>query len=162
MVHRAIIDIGQTWTNLRNLVVQGTFLCPPQSSEHTDSPGGYPCPNLYAPTPFAMTPGTTPLPSPKLAHATFSGLQGMATVHPTFPNDRPSTPMQSATGLTSIAEIPSHKARHMDPVRLAKRAERKRLAAYCLKPRFDYAFGSWAPERLYWSFEGEFSYTFYQ
>jgi hypothetical protein len=42
----------------------------------------------------------------------------------------------------------------MDPVRLAKRAERKRLAAYCLKPRFDYAFGSWAPEKLYWSFEG--------
>jgi hypothetical protein len=125
------------------------------SKSGIDRIGGYPCPNLYAPTPFATTPGHTPLPSPKMSHATFSGLQGMATVQPTFPNDRPTTPLQPLTlGLTAFPEVPTHKSRHTDPARLAQRAERKRLCAYALKPRFDYAFGSWAPEKLDWSFEG--------
>jgi hypothetical protein len=71
---------------------------------------------------------------------------------PSFPHDRPTTPVQPE--LSSIPTISSYRVRHIDPVKLAQRAERKRLAAYALKPRFEYAFGSWAPEVLKWNFEG--------
>lgn len=73
---------------------------------------------------------------------------------PSFPHDRPTTPVQPE--MSSIPTISPYKTRHLDPVKLAQRAERKRLAAYALKPRFEYAFGSWAPEVLKWNFEGIF------
>jgi len=81
----------------------------------------------------------------------------MAPVTPSFPNDRASTPVQPE--LTSIPTISPYKVRHVDPAKLAQRAERKRVAAYALKPRFEYAFGSWAPEVLKWNFEGEPSFN---
>jgi len=71
---------------------------------------------------------------------------------PISPNDRPTTPVQPE--LSSIPTISPYKTRHIDPAKLAQRAERKRLAAYALKPRFEYAFGPWAPEVLKWNFEG--------
>jgi hypothetical protein len=36
-----------------------------------------------------------------------------------------------------------------------ERLERKRLADYSLKPRFDYAFGSWGGEQWRWLVDGE-------
>jgi hypothetical protein len=56
--------------------------------------------------------------------------------------------------MTSIPTISAYKTRHVDPVKLAQRVERHRISQYALKPRFDYAFGSWAPEVLKWNFEG--------
>lgn len=76
----------------------------------------------------------------------------MAPVVPSFPNDRPTTPIQPE--LSSIPTISAYKTRHVDPAKIAQRAERYRLASYALKPRFEYAFGPWAPKVLKWSFEG--------
>lgn len=76
----------------------------------------------------------------------FSGLQGMAAADAA----KPAAP----AAMSTIPTIPSYRAKHADPVKMHERAERKRLADYALKPRFEYAFGAWAPEELRWSMEG--------
>lgn len=73
----------------------------------------------------------------------FSGLQGLA-----------ATQLEKPTSFNTMT-IPSYKSRHVDSGKVHERAERKRLADYALKPRFEYAFGSWAPEDLRWSMDGE-------
>lgn len=78
---------------------------------------------------------------------TFSGLQAMAAVE----NEKAA----AGAGLGSIPTIPSFKAKHPDPAKVHERAERQRLADYALKPRFEYAFGGWAPEQIRWTMEGE-------
>ena len=77
----------------------------------------------------------------------FSGLQAFAAAQ-NAQSDKPTT--------FNTMTIPSYRSRHTDPVKVSERAERKRLADYALKPRFEYAFGSWAPEELRWSMEGRF------
>ena len=79
----------------------------------------------------------------------FSGLQGFAATqaaHTRQSSDKPNA--------LNTMTIPSYRSKHADPAKVQERAERKRLADYALKPRFEYAFGSWAPEELRWSMDG--------
>ena len=128
LVHPAIIAAGEFWSHsdvLRRLVIQGMsnyFVAAYKS-------GGFPCPNLSAPTPFFLTPVSTPCHSPG--------------------------PVNGA--LSNIPFLSMTKPKPIDPIKLDERAERKRLAEYCLKPRFEYAFGSWAPEELRWRLDGKFT-----
>ena len=46
----------------------------------------------------------------------------------------------------------------IDEERLKAPAERKRLADYTLKPRFDFAFGSWGAEEIVWRLDGEYTW----
>lgn len=98
------------------------------------TPGGFPCPNLTAPTPFSLTPATTPAPSPGPHKTTFGALPGMP-----------------FSGLPALSTI---KPKVADDHRFKDREERRRLADYSLKPRLDYAFGSWGVEELRWRFDG--------
>ncbi|EIW70384.1 hypothetical protein TREMEDRAFT_15540, partial [Tremella mesenterica DSM 1558] len=126
-VHPVIIAAGQRWAAegvLRKLMVQG----------------GFPCPNLSAPTPFSLTPATTPCPSPGPTRATFGSFTGLS-------------------GLSSLPALSTTKPKVIDEAKAHERAERKRLAEYSLKPRFDFAFASWGVEILEWSFEGRFTPT---
>lgn len=97
--------------NLRKLTIQG----------------GYPIPNLTAPTP-QVTPFSTPLPSPsiKSMNGYFSGLPALSSTKP----------------------LPAPGAND-------ERKEKTRLAQYRLQPRFAFAFEGWHAQELRWSFEGE-------
>lgn len=88
-------------------------------------------PNLSAPTPFVLTPATSPCPSPGPTFGSFPGF---------------------ATGLPNLS-LTKPKAKKVDDNKVA-RDERKRLADYNLKPRFEWAFGSWGVEHVAWSFDG--------
>lgn len=81
----------------------------------------------------------------------FSGLQGLAATQAMQSSDTPNA--------LNTMTIPSYRSKHADPAKVHERAERKRLADYALKPRFEYAFGSWAPEELRWSMDGTLSPT---
>ncbi|ORX35800.1 hypothetical protein BD324DRAFT_80738 [Kockovaella imperatae] len=124
LVHDAIIQAGHQWAmheSLRKLVIQG----------------GFPCPNLTAPTPFNLTPATTPASSPGPHRTTFGTL---------------------ASALPSLSTI-KPKAKVVDEDRLKARAERQRLAEYTLKPRFEFAFGSWGAESIHWRLDGRYTST---
>lgn len=103
--------------------------------------GGFPCPNLTAPTPFALTPAATPCPSPGPARTTF-GLQDASSKH---------HPAPFISGLSALSTI---KPKTVDDDRLKAREERKRQAQYTLKPRFEYAFGKWPVQELKWRLDG--------
>jgi hypothetical protein len=55
------------------------------------------------------------------------------------------------SGLPALSTI---KPKVADDHRFKDREERRRLADYSLKPRLDYAFGSWGVEELRWRFDG--------
>lgn len=78
----------------------------------------------------------------------FSSLQTMAAAHAEKHH-------HTSSALGTIPTIPSYRSKHTDPAKVHERADRKRLADYALKPRFEYAFGSWAPEELRWSMYGQ-------
>ncbi|KAL7421601.1 hypothetical protein Q5752_003370 [Cryptotrichosporon argae] len=131
LVHPAIIAAGQEWSRrgvLRKLVLQG----------------GYPCPNLTAPTPYAVTPAHTPLPSPGLGK-TFASLS------------RPGSPTLKAHSFSTLPALSMTKPKAADDTKVKERAERKRLADYSLKPRFEYAFGTWAVDELVWRLDGGYT-----
>nr|ODN97588.1 hypothetical protein L204_03006 [Cryptococcus depauperatus CBS 7855] len=126
LVHPAVIKAGENWSaagTLRKLVVQG----------------GFPCPNLTAPTPFSLTPAATPCPSPGSTRTTF----GLTELKGGF-----------ASGLPALS---TQKPKPIDEERLKAREERKRQADYMLKPRFGYAFGSWSVEELQWRLDGRYT-----
>ncbi|OWZ81308.1 hypothetical protein C365_00280 [Cryptococcus neoformans Bt85] len=131
LVHPAVIAAGEKWSaagTLRKLVIQG----------------GFPCPNLTAPTPFALTPAATPCPSPGPARTTF-GLQDSSSKH---------HPAPFVSGLSALSTI---KPKTVDEDRLKGREERKRQAEYTLKPRFEYAFGKWSVQELKWRLDGRYT-----
>ncbi|KIR67322.1 hypothetical protein I314_02540 [Cryptococcus bacillisporus CA1873] len=131
LVHPAVIAAGVKWSaagTLRKLVLQG----------------GFPCPNLTAPTPFALTPAATPCPSPGPARTTF-GFQDASSKH---------HPAPFVSGLSALSTI---KPKTIDDDRLKAREERKRQAQYTLKPRFEYAFGKWPVQELKWRLDGRYS-----
>ncbi|KAK8864496.1 hypothetical protein IAR55_001746 [Kwoniella newhampshirensis] len=134
LVHPAIIAAGQNWSrngSLRKLILQG----------------GFPCPNLTAPTPFSLTPAATPCPSPGPNRATFA-------------LSRPGSPTAAKFSQAPFSGLPAlstTKPRPVDEERLKVREERKRLADYTLKPRFEYAFGSWTVEELRWRLDGRYT-----
>ncbi|KIR40608.1 hypothetical protein I307_05408 [Cryptococcus deuterogattii 99/473] len=131
LVHPAVIAAGVKWSaagTLRKLVIQG----------------GFPCPNLTAPTPFALTPAATPCPSPGPARTTF-GLQDASSKH---------HPAPFISGLSALSTI---KPKTVDDDRLKAREERKKQAQYTLKPRFEYAFGEWPVQELKWRLDGRYS-----
>lgn len=144
MVHPAIIGAGEVWRSrgaLRKLVIQGEFksiLIEP-SRHSTDTPGGFPVPNLTAPTPYSLTPAGTPATSPG-PHSHFTG-------H--FPG--------FATGLPSLSLT---KPKVVDETKLKEREERKRLAEYSLKPKWEWAFGTWGVQQVWWTFAGMLFFYF--
>ncbi|WWC70107.1 uncharacterized protein I206_104054 [Kwoniella pini CBS 10737] len=137
LVHPAIIAAGELWSKngtLRKLIVQG----------------GFPVPNLTAPTPFSLTPAATPCPSPGPAKASFSSL---AMSHPASPSAS-----KFGHGLFSgLPALSTTKPKQVDDERLKARAERQRLAEYSLKPRFHYAFGTWTVDELRWRLDGRYT-----
>ena len=96
-------------------------------------------PNLTAPTPFVLTPAASPCPSPGPNYGAFPGF---------------------ATGLPNLSLTKPRTKEDKDKLSAAagrvSREERMRLADYSLKPRFEWAFGSWGVEHVSWSFEGEY------
>ena len=109
----------------------------PQNCTCLDGPGGFPCPNLSAPTPFSLTPAATPCASPGLK-----------------------TSFGSVTSLSALTTLPAlnpTKPRVVHVERLRARAERQRLADYTLKPRFEFAFGTWGSHVIEWRLDGEWS-----
>lgn len=92
-------------------------------------------PNLTAPTPFSVTPAVTPAASPGPSQRSFLGAAG-------FPH----------TGLPNLSLT---KPKPVDEAKLKGRAERKRLAEYTLKPRWEFAFGTWGVTEIRWKFDGE-------
>ncbi|WWC89220.1 uncharacterized protein L201_004138 [Kwoniella dendrophila CBS 6074] len=138
LVHPAIIAAGELWSkngSLRKLVVQG----------------GFPVPNLTAPTPFSLTPATTPCPSPGPHKTTFGSLS----------MSRPTSPTTSKFGhsltTSGLPALSTTKPKPVDEERLKARAERERLAEYSLKPRFEYAFGTWTVDELRWRLDGRYT-----
>lgn len=105
--------------------------------------GGFPCPNLSAPTPFFLTPAATPCGSPgtggRTTFGSISSLSAMTTL--------PSLSMMKPKSMTNNNTDTSERSR--------ARAERKRLAEYSLKPRFEFAFGTWGAETIEWRLDGE-------
>ena len=100
--------------------------------------GGFPCPNLSAPTPFAGTPAATPLPSPGPSKTAFGSALGTA--------------MHSLSAIPSLSlKLP----KMVDNGESRGKADRKREAEYSLKPRFEWAMGSWGAENVEWRFDGE-------
>lgn len=89
-------------------------------------------PNLTPPTPFVLTPAASPCPSPGPSFGAFPGF---------------------ATGLPNLSTTKPKPKDKDDKLKVA-RDERKRLADYELKPRFEFAFGSWGVESVFWSFDG--------
>ncbi|WVF71289.1 hypothetical protein IAT40_006092 [Kwoniella sp. CBS 6097] len=139
LVHPAVIAAGENWSrngSLRKLVVQG----------------GFPCPNLTAPTPFSLTPAATPCPSPGPARGTFGSLSMSRPTSPAHPSGK--FPNGLSSGLPALSTT---KPRPVDEERLKAREERRRLADYTLKPRFEYAFGSWTVEDLRWRLDGRYT-----
>ncbi|WWC62089.1 uncharacterized protein I303_104679 [Kwoniella dejecticola CBS 10117] len=137
LVHPAIIAAGELWSRngtLRKLVVQG----------------GFPVPNLTAPTPFSLTPAATPCPSPGPAKTSFGAL---TMSHPASPSTS-----KFGHGLSSgLPALSTTKPKPIDEERLKARAERQRLAEYSLKPRFEYAFGTWTVKELRWRLDGRYT-----
>ncbi|WVQ99578.1 hypothetical protein IAU59_006714 [Kwoniella sp. CBS 9459] len=139
LVHPAVIAAGENWSrngSLRKLVVQG----------------GFPCPNLTAPTPFSLTPAATPCPSPGPARGTFGSLSMSRPTSPAHPSGK--FPNSLSSGLPALSTT---KPKPVDEERLKAREERRRLADYTLKPRFEYAFGSWTVEDLRWRLDGRYT-----
>ncbi|ODN94249.1 hypothetical protein L198_05105 [Cryptococcus wingfieldii CBS 7118] len=131
LVHPAIIAAGDNWSaagSLRKLVIQG----------------GFPCPNLTAPTPFSLTPAATPCPSPG-PHRTSFGLDSFSSIK---------GPAHLSSGLPALTTT---KPKRVDEERLKARAERRRLADYTLKPRSEYAFGTWSVQELKWRLDGRYT-----
>ncbi|WVQ72467.1 hypothetical protein IAR50_002019 [Cryptococcus sp. DSM 104548] len=131
LVHPAIIAAGDNWSaagSLRKLVIQG----------------GFPCPNLTAPTPFSLTPAATPCPSPG-PHRTNFGLDSFSSIK---------GPAHLSSGLPALTTT---KPKRADEERLKARAERRRLADYTLKPRSEYAFGTWSVQELQWRLDGRYT-----
>ena len=157
---------------LRRLVVQGEWQFK-VAADHC--PGGFPCPNLTSPTPFSITPATTPCPSPGPLKHTF-GASMMSAISSAKPAKSPVTPgspalfpalvspkpMSSASALSAskplstLASASPAKVKN-DEERLKARAERRRLADYSLKPRFEFAFGSWGAEEIVWGLDGRYT-----
>ncbi|WWD17197.1 hypothetical protein CI109_101635 [Kwoniella shandongensis] len=134
LVHPAIIAAGEIWSrngSLRKLVLQG----------------GFPCPNLTAPTPFALTPAATPCPSPGPTRTTFGSSRTSSPLSAKFPH----------TPFSGLPALSTTKPKPVDEEKLKARAERKRLADYTLKPRFEYAFGTWTVEELRWRLDGRYT-----
>ncbi|WRT66474.1 uncharacterized protein IL334_003433 [Kwoniella shivajii] len=134
IVHPAVIAAGELWSrngSLRKLVVQG----------------GFPVPNLTAPTPFSLTPAATPCPSPGPTRSTF-GIGSLAMSHPGFAGN------SLSSGLPALSTT---KPKHVDEERIKARMERQRLAEYSLKPRFEYAFGGWTVQELRWRLDGRYT-----
>lgn len=99
--------------------------------------GGFPAPNLSAPTPYNLTPSTTPLPSPGGLRTGF--LAGTA----------------AADALTSgLPTLSATKPKPLDPTKMRERALRKKNTQFALKPRMEFAFGSWGVEEIEWRFDG--------
>ncbi|WWC94291.1 hypothetical protein V866_001133 [Kwoniella sp. B9012] len=136
LVHPAIIAAGEIWSrngSLRKLVVQG----------------GFPVPNLTAPTPFSLTPAATPCPSPGPTRSTFGAL--------TMSHSTPASPAASRFPSSGLPALSTTKPKPVDEERLKARAERQRLAEYTLKPRFEYAFGGWTVDELRWRLDGRYT-----
>ncbi|KAK6909983.1 hypothetical protein L486_00367 [Kwoniella mangroviensis CBS 10435] len=136
LVHPAIIAAGQVWSrngSLRKLFVQG----------------GFPVPNLTAPTPFSLTPAATPCPSPGPTRSTFGAL--------TMSHSNPASPATSKFPSSGLPALSTTKPKLVDEERLKARAERQRLAEYTLKPRFEYAFGGWTVDELRWRLDGRYT-----
>ncbi|OCF33014.1 hypothetical protein I316_05352 [Kwoniella heveanensis BCC8398] len=139
LVHPAVIAAGENWSRngtLRKLIVQG----------------GFPCPNLTAPTPFSLTPAATPCPSPGPARGTFGSLSMSRPTSPAHPSGK--FPNSLSSGLPALSTT---KPKPADEEKLKAREERRRLADYTLKPRFEYAFGSWTVEDLRWRLDGRYT-----
>jgi hypothetical protein len=60
----------------------------------------------------------------------------------------------SMGGLTGLPALSTIKPKPVDEAKAKERAERKRLAEYSLKPRFQYAFGGWGVEEVKWRLDG--------
>ncbi|WVW84027.1 hypothetical protein I302_106055 [Kwoniella bestiolae CBS 10118] len=136
LVHPAIIAAGEIWSRngtMRKLVVQG----------------GFPVPNLTAPTPFSLTPAATPCPSPGPTRSTFGGL--------TMSHSTPASPANPKFPMSGLPALSITKPKPVDEERLKARAERQRLAEYSLKPRFEYAFGGWTVDELRWRLDGRYT-----
>jgi len=131
LVHPAVIAAGEVWSRqggVKRVVIQGEF----GGIQQSLSTGGFPCPNLSAPTPFSLTPAATPCPSPGPTKSSFGAVQS----------------------LTAIPTLRPNKSKPIDEQRAKERAERQRLAEYSLKPRFSWAMGSWGAEDVEWRFDG--------
>ncbi|WVQ80820.1 hypothetical protein IAT38_002927 [Cryptococcus sp. DSM 104549] len=139
LVHPAIIAAGEYWSrvgSLRKLVIQG----------------GFPVPNLTAPTPFALTPAATPCPSPGPARISFGfSRPGSPSPHAHSSHSHPHTPFSGLPALSTTKPKP------VDEERVKAREERRRLADYSLKPRFEYAFGGCKVEELHWRLDGRYT-----
>ena len=55
------------------------------------------------------------------------------------------------SGLPSLSLI---KPKPVDEGKMKERAERQRLAEYSLKPRWEFAFGTWGVKEIRWKFDG--------
>ncbi|WVR09792.1 hypothetical protein IAU60_006868 [Kwoniella sp. DSM 27419] len=146
LIHPAIIAAGQTWSersgSLLKLVVQG----------------GFPCPNLTAPTPFSLTPATTPCPSPGPTKTTFGSLTMSRPASPEVNRGNLSrSHTTSSSYKSSLPALSANRPKIGDETKVKARQERQRLAEYTLQPRFEYAFGTWAVEDLRWRLDGRYT-----